>query len=457
MKGNLKEKALLISIFSLLTLLSWQKNIEGRSLIGDAPEYLIVAQSIIEDHDIFLEDEGKIFELHRPPSWTGKNLYLNTKGTAAKPPIAPGYIINAVPKNKHLLPYHPLGLSLLIAPGQALLGIQGASLTIALCAALLALNIYLYTKSLSKTLLIVLSPPLLYLALLCFKEIPAVLFTFYAFRKIKQKEIQKTSDAILLSITLASLPWLHPKYILISGLLLTLLYHNRLLSPNAKCQMLNTKDNYSTINCQLSTILKPLYDIRYPIFAFALSLLSLLAFYIHFYGTWRAALATGHPGLINPAMGLLGLLFDREYGLVLNYPLYLLAISGLFSREAHKREGWFPPVLIGLSFLGISFFGNWHGGIAPPGRLVAPALPFLGLYFPKKSRPLEKVAKIALLALSLALIYLNLFKLEHLGCVVPNKINEAYQLLPYGKEIARTFPSITNQSGKLEEVKNWWK
>ena len=417
MKGNLKEKTLFISVFSLLALLSWQKSLEGENLIGDAPEYLVVAQSLIRDHDIFLENEGKVFELHQAPLWKGGKLCPNPQALTPKPLMGPNYLLNAIPKEGHLLPYHPLGLSLLIAPGQALLGIPGASLTVTLCAALLALNIYLYTKSLGKTLLIVLSPPLLYLSLLCFKEIPATLFTFYVFRKIKQGETKKIPDVILLSVALALLPWLHPKYILISGLLLTLLYHNRPLSPNAKCQMLNAKCNYSTVK-------NTLYSVRHTLFALAVSLLSLLAFYTHFYGTWRAAFATGHPGLINPALGLLGLLFDREYGLVLNYPLYLLAIPGLFSREAHKREGWFPPALMGLLFLGISFFGNWHGGGAPPGRLIAPALPFLGLYFPKKSGALEKPTKIALLTLSLALVYLNLFKLKYVGGVVPNKINE---------------------------------
>lgn len=431
------------SVFAIYALLGFKLLGPGGVAGGDEGEYLAVAHSLANDHDIYLESEGRVFEPHYPPSWKSGDYLIKTP-VSGKEFFPPNYIVNVIPTKGHLLPYHPIGLSLLVLPGQMILGNFGARLVIALCASLLAINLLALSGSVTTTLILIFSPPLIYFSLLIFNEIPATLLIVFAYRKIvtllddtesdRQRRIGK--DIIPASLAIAFLPWLHPKYLLISGLLLLLIFQKRYLLEGDTKIVLQGKNQRA-----VRTIL----EMRYPLIIAIISILALLSFYQIVYGSWQALLAPSNPGVTDPLRGILGLLIDRRYGLINNCPIYLFAIIQLFCEERTRHRDWFIPALTGVVFFGNSIFAVWHGGAAPPARLLTPALPLLGLYLPKFIRVHHQWGAplvIAATIIGVILTTINLFEIENLGFISQTTSNTAWQRIPLGDQIQRILPNL---------------
>ena len=78
--------------------------------------------------------------------------------------------------------------------------------------------------------------------------------------------------------------------------------------------------------------------------------------------------------------GFLGLLFDRENGLFVFAPFYLLALPGLPALAADKPRLSKPLVLVLLSYvLVIASFPFWPGAVSTMGRYISSVLPLLVL------------------------------------------------------------------------------
>ena len=85
--------------------------------------------------------------------------------------------------------------------------------------------------------------------------------------------------------------------------------------------------------------------------------------------------------------GHLGLLFDQEFGVLLNAPVLALGLAGAVAAARERR--WrlvlltAGPFLLAWYYLGAVALirsrvdQHWHGGFSPPGRFVAAALPLL--------------------------------------------------------------------------------
>ncbi|MFW6143684.1 MAG: hypothetical protein ACOC4Z_02065 [Patescibacteria group bacterium] len=416
---------LAVLTFLILAAISFHITEPGGVAGGDEAEYLAVAYSIVNDRDIDLKNQADIFELHPKHQ---KETYLKKFQTQEEHTFFPStYIVNAIPQKNKLLPYHPLGLSLLITPGMALSGIWGARLTIILCAALLASILYKLTKSLFLTTILIFSPPLLYFSLLVFSEIPAALLLTYSYLNLTRKT-NKKKNKIGTALALSFLPWLHPKYTLLSIIALIYLYTSKKV--------------------------KWFHQI---LIALTSSTLTLIIFYTTVYKDPLAWTATGHPGFINPLKGAAGLLFDRTHGLVTNAPLYLLTIIAFIkkakypnqvrSRQQKKvnNKDWLRSALIIAVFAGNSIYANWHGGATPAGRLLVPILPLFGSYLTgmiKKDSPVKILAVTLLTSLGAALAVVNLFFLKNLGFSSAEAINEAYFALPYGEALQKLFPTL---------------
>ncbi len=85
----------------------------------------------------------------------------------------------------------------------------------------------------------------------------------------------------------------------------------------------------------------------------------------------------------NPAQALLGLLFDRAYGILPVAPafiaLLLLRPPARDSAEATPCV-WVEGVMVLAVLLPVLFWRVWWGGQSPPARLIAPMTPFLALW-----------------------------------------------------------------------------
>lgn len=440
----MKGRFLFLTTFITLALLSWNFSAGVTELAGsgDSPEYIFVAESLIQDRDIFLENQAHKFVIHDLNNEATLGPYAVRESDPDQLNINAIYPTNVIPKDGHLLPYHPIGLSILIVPGVAAFGKWGAILTINLCSALLAVIFYKHTNKLSRALLLIFSPPLLYLSLLCFNEIPTALISFYVFTIIQKQGLpQDLKKIIPAALGLGFLPWLHPKYSIISGIFI--LYSILKLKKESKTSV-------GKAFCQ---------TLKHPLtIASMLSPVLLLLFYQLVYGTWTAAFATGHPGLINPLKGSFGLLFDREYGILFHTPLLILPFYNIFKNKTICKDYMpLPLLIVGTFFIGISFFGNWHGGVAPAGRLVAPSIPFLFLHFPKPKTILSQAIHLALIVATACLVLTN-FKIQKApGVVLPTGGNKTFQHLPGGSFVNKILPSTIDSSGKIKPINLWWK
>ena len=80
----------------------------------------------------------------------------------------------------------------------------------------------------------------------------------------------------------------------------------------------------------------------------------------------------------NIPRGLLGLLVDQKFGLLVYSPLYLLALAGawLMLRRSHQRaQAVAIIVTAGLFVLATTRFYMWWGGTSAPARFLVPILP----------------------------------------------------------------------------------
>jgi hypothetical protein len=162
---------------------------------------------------------------------------------------------------------------------------------------------------------------------------------------------------LLAAMLAAALPWLHPKFLPLGvlGLSLTLVRHGPRLARVAAASLA------------------------------LVGLTGLLVFFHSLYG--RASLSAAYgPGfdsdvsLARVPWGLGALLLDRQFGLLALAPLWVLAVPGcvLLFRSAPGdalRAGLCAAVTLGVG----ASFSMWWGGTCPPARFVVPALPALAV------------------------------------------------------------------------------
>jgi hypothetical protein len=122
-----------------------------------------------------------------------------------------------------------------------------------------------------------------------------------------------------------------------------------------------------------------------PVSILALSIAGLLVYYHSIYGSWSLSAAYG-PGFASDVSlarvpeGIAGILFDRQFGLLLFAPVLLLAIPGAIRWP--RRDVRFAAVLIAASTATLAVGGSfsmWWGGASPPARFAIAATPALAI------------------------------------------------------------------------------
>jgi hypothetical protein len=308
---------------------------------GDEPHYLLMAESLLHDHTLELTSA-----LRRRAY---ADFYPGTLEAHMSPASPPGTIY----------PVHAPGLSVAILPVYALFGYPGVRLLMGLLAAATGALVYSLlletgvgrgTALLAWGALVAL-PPLPFYAVAIYPEVPAALATaLFLLAARRERTLAFTLGTVGLGV---ALPWLHPKLLPLSiaGLLLLRSRAGRLLGG----------------------------------LALALSTSGLLLYFRLVYG--RASLSAAYGSLFSHDValahvprGLLGLLLDRQFGLLPYAPLVLLSIPGaLVLAQERPREALRAGLLAGATILVGAAFSMWWGGACPPSRFLIPALPALAL------------------------------------------------------------------------------
>jgi hypothetical protein len=197
-------------------------------------------------------------------------------------------------------------------------------------------------------------PPFLFYGYQFYPEMPAALVLAVVFHRVLFRPRWGTAGAWLFGALLATLPWLHQKFL---PVWLVLVVTAVWLAVRGK-----------TPRAALAGLLVPQ--------ALTLYLTALYNFSIT--GSVRPDalfLAWGPGGVTTARMGqgLLGLLLDARYGILPYAPVYLLAGAGLLLGGARRFALVLPAAL--AYYLTVASADNWAGAVSNLGRYFMPVAP----------------------------------------------------------------------------------
>ncbi len=341
--GKKLPKALLLPVFfALYACVAYQAQTRvGPD--GDEPQYLMVAESLIRDHDLALDQD---FKEKRYSMFFSR-------------PLEPHFRIRG--SEGQIYSVHAVGLSLLILPAYWLFGYSGASFFMAFLAALLVREVRGLVRDLTgdETLaegtawLVGLSPPVIHFAGLIFTEIPAALLMCAGLRAAIFGRTSRAANVAALCA--AALPWLNVRYGILSFAIVGALgwsergdFRRRLLSP--------------VLILTVSALAIGLYH-------FALW---------GFFDPRRVYGRTREFSLDILPEGLPGLFFDQEFGLFVYAPIFVLSLAGLIHLWRQQRVLAIAGLFAGFGVLATaSVWPMWRGGFNPPARFLVPLVPIL--------------------------------------------------------------------------------
>lgn len=304
---------------------------------GDEPHYLVVTESLLQDHDLRLERD---FEQRRYLAFFDR-------------PMEPHYRVRG--REGAIYSLHAVGLSVLILPSYAIAGYPGAVAFMALLTALLCNEVRLLLRRLlpnptradGLAVVFALSPPLLHFGGLVFTEVPAALAVALVLR-LGLETRGGVGSGLAIGALLGALPWLNARYSILSLLLALYVLAGR---PGLRLWLPGGLVG-------------------------ALSAAGIALYHLILYGFFDPRRVYGRRPEFDPATlleGAPGLLLDQEFGLLVYAPLFALTLPGLWSmRRSRPRLAASAALTIVAMFLVAGTWHMWRGGFNPPARFLVP-------------------------------------------------------------------------------------
>jgi hypothetical protein len=316
-------------------------------ITGDEPHYLVIATSLLRDHDLDVLDNYRDKD-YQP-------FYPYHLGD----PRDPEDMHALYGRGGHLYSKHSLGLPLLLLPSMALGGHGLATVFMMGVAALLSVQTFLLARrccgsrriSLVAWAAVSFSPPLLLYADQFYPEVPGALLLVAAVRGVLSARLDRRR-IVAVSLAVGALPWLHLRYVpLAVVIMLAALWRVRRARDLVPWLVL-------------------------PAAAAGAALLAL---------DWRLYLGVprvddyGVVSWTNLLAGVPGLLLDQQYGLLVYAPVYAVALLGLplVRRSVAGKATWAIPAVLAAYYAFIASFSYWFGAFSPPARMLVPVVPLL--------------------------------------------------------------------------------
>lgn len=338
--GNYSGKFLWVALYFFLGMTLWTTQCD---LSGDEPHYLLMGYSLLHDGDLDLANNYQNQD------------YLHFYHRGVLSPQGLDHFVDG-----KIFSYHPLGPVLLILPGFAILGRMGASLTMAVLAALalfLTLRVMEETGAKGWPLQAVawisfFSSPVLLFAGLIYPEVPTALLMALALMLFLRKRWG------LLGLSLGAMLWMHNRNVLLVIPLLLLL-------PMETGKL--GKDRWKALGRGFVGFLVPVV---------------LLAFYfLKVYGVFTPLGAHHEPfaslfPLSRFFIGFFGLVLDQECGLWFHFPVFALFVAG--GILLWKSKNPLRKLVLGtfaFFYLFMCFYENL--GLTPAARYIVGVTPLL--------------------------------------------------------------------------------
>ena len=358
--------------FVAYLLAAW--SIAPRTPTGDEPHYLVITQSILRDGDIRVENNYKAAQYREYYSGS-------LRGHYGRPGLhGDRYSI------------HAPGVSAVVAPAFAVAGHPAVVVFLSLIAAagsmLLWRGAYVLTASVSAAWFAwaagALSAPFFFEAFSVYPDgLGATLVLVAALPLVEQNV--STRRWIATGAALGLLPWLHTRFAVIAGVMSLVLLLRLIHSAKTRAQI-------------APFLIVPL-----------ISAVAWFGFFRVIYGTFNPSSpygGTGRTTVANMAIGLPGLWFDQQFGVLPNAPVFALCLAGLLTLWRQRPRLALELSVVGITYvLTVSAFDQWWAGNSAPARFLAPMLPLFAIpvawFWATATRESTRAAGIAALTASL--------------------------------------------------------
>jgi len=340
---------------------------------GDEPHYLVMAQSLLRDGDLQIENNHQRRDY--AAYYTGD--------------LPPDYVRRG--QNGAIYSSHAPGLAVLVAPAFWLLGYPGAvMLVVALSALTSALTwrvAWHVTHSAGASWFawaMMLSAPVLLLTSAIFPDGVAPLLAVVGLLPIVDEGARSPRRLLAIGAAVMMLPWMHTRLAIIAGALALAVVTRLLQEPQRWTRT-------------AAFLIAPV-----------VGAVAWFGFFWLVYGTLDPTAPIGKR-LVAPLLseGLTGLLLDLKFGLLVAAPIAMTAAGGITSllMAGPRRLGLEVLAIIVPYTLMIAAWDMWWGGFSPPARFLVPIAPVLavsGAVFAARIRTASaRTGVSALIALSL--------------------------------------------------------
>jgi hypothetical protein len=314
---------------------------------GDEPHYLIIAQSLWRDGDLRIENNHE------------RGDYLEYFGGA----LRPDYLKRGT--DGQIYSIHLPGVAAIIAPLLALGGYGLVKIFMALASAaatgLAWRTAYVVTGHAAAAWFgwaaAALAAPVLLLSFTVYPDGPGAVVVMAAFAMVAALQDRASRPRwwwALAGLLPALLPWFHPRFSVLAAAL-GLILAGRAISRARPARAL------------ASLLAIP-----------AASAMGWFGYYYAIYGRFNPSVAYGHYTQMSAGRvptGILGLLFDQQYGLIVYAPVFAIGAAGLGALARRHRRLAFEWTAIVVPYAVVTAaYHMWWGGFSSPARFIGATL-----------------------------------------------------------------------------------